>query len=265
MTMTEPLKVIMGMKMTKILSTTDYDKFSLYEKNRAVSENHVQKLINLISIQNDLHLHPLIISPSMHIIDGQHRLQAAKRLGLTVYYLIDETGTEEKISTVNSFQKSWRRDDYLNYYARSGYEDYIKLEEFAKTNSLSLTIALTWLTSSRFGDFKSGRYIFKIDPETCNALKFAKRFMDELQAIFPEKPIRQDIFLHSALRSFFSSPNVNADRFFDRLSICKHLLSKKYCLRDYLDMLCAIYNYRMSNSTKITYMVSCGLTRMVLS
>ena len=69
-----------------LYKSTDYKKFKLLEYNRDCDEKHIQNLKEELSKCNDLHLKPLIVSPDLEIIDGQHRFRAAKELGIPVYY-----------------------------------------------------------------------------------------------------------------------------------------------------------------------------------
>src|SRR5208283_2271794 len=99
------------------MKTDDYDNFKLKEDNRSINPNHVKKLIESINQHNDLHLHPIIVTPEMEVIDGQHRLMAARKLEIPIYYLVDENYDPLKIVLFNNSRFNWKGDHYLNYYS----------------------------------------------------------------------------------------------------------------------------------------------------
>ena len=71
-----------------IQRTTTLDKFKLKKGNRFINEAHVKALIDSIKKHNLLHLQPIIVDTNMNVIDGQHRLKAAERLQVPIYYVI---------------------------------------------------------------------------------------------------------------------------------------------------------------------------------
>ena len=66
-----------------IYQTKDYDLFSYYEGNRRISEEHVKGLLESF---NECHYEfvPIIVTPGMVVLDGQHRLEASRKGGYPV-------------------------------------------------------------------------------------------------------------------------------------------------------------------------------------
>jgi hypothetical protein len=152
-----------------IKSTTDYDQFIFRTDNREkknsltpVDETHVKRLVESITECNLLHMQPIIVNEKLEIIDGQHRLSAAKRLGVEIYYQVVPNLTARDIILMN-ISKGWTLGDYLNFYVENGYPEYIKMKEFMKRHEVPLTVAMQMLSSScRIGntDFRKGEFIF---------------------------------------------------------------------------------------------------------
>jgi hypothetical protein len=71
-----------------VYQTSDYTLFHLLSENRPVDLNHVRKLVAMITQSNLLHIKPLDVMAHLGVIDRQHRLAAARELGLPVYYKI---------------------------------------------------------------------------------------------------------------------------------------------------------------------------------
>lgn len=65
--------------------TKNYSLFKKYAKNRDIDGRHVEKLIASIKTANLLDCEPILVNEKMEVIDGQHRLEAAKSLNLDIY------------------------------------------------------------------------------------------------------------------------------------------------------------------------------------
>ena len=61
-----------------VIETTDYDIFKGIVGNRKVEKKHVEMLTGAIDRNNLLNVRPIIVNEEMMVIDGQHRLEAAK-------------------------------------------------------------------------------------------------------------------------------------------------------------------------------------------
>lgn len=148
------------------LKTKNYDIFKFRDDNRAkIEQAHVKRLESSIKSKNLLEMRPISVNKDMEIIDGQHRLLAAKNLGVEVYYQVEESLDHHDIILMN-ISKAWRSMDYLNYYCKNGYPEYIKLRDFMKENDVTLKIALNMSIGSGIKDkekFKSGEYVFSSD------------------------------------------------------------------------------------------------------
>src|SRR5690606_774965 len=77
--------------------TTDYSIFGEIESNREVDLRHVRKLMKAIEKRNLLHLNPIIVDEQNRVIEGQHRLEAAKQLQVPIYYITDNTVNKSDI------------------------------------------------------------------------------------------------------------------------------------------------------------------------
>jgi hypothetical protein len=77
---------------------------------------------------------PILVNERMEVIDGQHRLMAAKEAESFVYYIIVNGYSLNEVHTLNLNQKNWSKKDFMEGYANMGVEPYIKLREFANKN-----------------------------------------------------------------------------------------------------------------------------------
>ena len=72
--------------VNQIHQTTDYSMFQTLEGNRNLNKLHLKRLKN--SFQKKYLLSPIIVNEKFEIIDGQHRFEAGKQLGLPINFLI---------------------------------------------------------------------------------------------------------------------------------------------------------------------------------
>lgn len=151
-----------------IQKTREYEKFKFRADNReGINQSHVARLKESISARNLLEWRPIIVNAQMEVLDGQHRLLAAKALGLDVYYQVEKELKPEDIIALN-VTKSWGIADYLNYYVKNGHPEYILLRDFMKKHRLQLNVALRLTmgaTDKALHEYKQGRYKFKNEYE----------------------------------------------------------------------------------------------------
>jgi len=228
--------------------TKDYSMFKILNENRQINKLHINKLICSLKEDNDLHLNPIIVSSDFEVIDGQHRLQAAKELGLEIYYVIDENFSPYKIITLNTTQKKWGAVDYLNFWKTQGREDYINLEKFKEDIEFSLPCLINWIgkdTGENYAKFREGKFKFFLSEELLDAMYSTKEIIEILkkQNIKPVKMLTHTN-LHHAFRKFFMSGLVDFGIFRDKLEKTPYVF--KYCngWHGYFQQLVEIYNYK---------------------
>lgn len=125
-----------------VQSTDKYDLFKTVDSNREVQETHVTRLMRAIGEKNLLHLNPIIVNGNNEVIDGQHRLEAAKRLKLPIYYIKDSDISKKDISKLNTNKKNWSMMDYVNFFCIEGVPEYI---EFSKLCNKYPKFKLSWI------------------------------------------------------------------------------------------------------------------------
>lgn len=144
--------------MTSAQSTLDHDLFKIVVSNREVDERHVNKLMKAIKIKDLLHINPILCNSSYEVIDGQHRLEAAKRLNVPVYFILDNEISKKDIATINSNQKNWSTVDYINYWSVEKAPGFDKLSSFLSQHPLiPASTALMMLSSDGKRDMNALR------------------------------------------------------------------------------------------------------------
>lgn len=121
----------------EVYITNMYDKFLSLEGNRGIMESHVKKIMDSIEEKNQLQYFPIMVNENNYIIDGQHRLRAAERLGVPIYYRIIKGADINDVMRLNFNQKQWSLMNFIQAYIHLGYSEYIKLQEFFTKYTLS--------------------------------------------------------------------------------------------------------------------------------
>ena len=159
--------------MKRINETTDYTIFKVFEGQRNISEAHVRELMNEIQEKGYI-CAPIRVTPDMEVFDGQHTLEALKRLNMPVEYII-ETGvriTPEIVRTLNNRQKKWTVRDYTTSFAKTGYDAYKLILELAERYKVNETIVLR--SANRQQTNGSGAYNYKDGKIEFNARDYMK-------------------------------------------------------------------------------------------
>ena len=141
--------------MVSINKTTDYSQFKHVVNNRDVGNNPVT-----LSIQKKdmLESHPILVDSDMNIIDGQHRLAAAKFLQLPIYYIINDKIRIEDIPLCQ-VQRPWETRDFLKFF-KDQKEDYRFIHEMHEKFKLPLHFLIKTSVGRKdaYRCFRSGNY-----------------------------------------------------------------------------------------------------------
>lgn len=121
-------------KVNDVLKTSDLDMFKLIEGNRIPNPQHIRRLKSSIE-QNGMLCNPILVNERFEVIDGQHRLAAAKEANSPVYYIILKGYKLDHVHTLNQNQKNWTKRDFMDGYAEMGIESYVKLRNFVTKNT----------------------------------------------------------------------------------------------------------------------------------
>jgi hypothetical protein len=238
-----------------MLSTKKYDQFKFRDDNRdqGIDKKHLQRLIESIKSQNLLEFRPIVVNESMEVIDGQHRLTAAKELGVPIYYQVKKDFQPQDIIQMN-ISKSWGMMDYLNFYCKQGSESYLSLKSFIDTHGINLRIALS-LCASRtekvFNIFREGKFVFNHESASQDigicweTIEFVKKANGA--SLYTESSR-----FWKALILLFQHPEFCVDTWFSKVSKLACRFGARASGKEYVKMVQDIYNYQNPRKIKLT-------------
>jgi len=143
-----------------IKSTRDYSLFKSIKGNRDLNKSHVRRLQLIFGDRpQKLQWVPILVNENHEVIDGQHRLEAAKKLEIPVYYRVIKGLTLEDCQALNSNSKMWTPTDYARAFCENGVDSYCKYLEFKKKWYLNHDVVMRYLaldTPITVQSFKEG-------------------------------------------------------------------------------------------------------------
>lgn len=108
----------------QIYQTTDYSKFKRLKGNRDVK--NAKKIMDSINEVGYI-LSPILVNENYEVIDGQNRLDALKKLGLPVPYIMQEGIGRKECQALNINQSNWTTEQFIHSYAECGFDSYERL------------------------------------------------------------------------------------------------------------------------------------------
>lgn len=225
--------------------TSDLSQFTFTEENRKVRNDHLSELIESIRSCNLLEMRPITVNEKMEVIDGQHRLMAARHLGLPIYYKVEKNLDADHMIALN-LSRQWNHADYLNHYVQRGFPEYRKFQEFVKSQQLRIPVALTLLMGNGHSvrrDFREGK--FKFNQEfTQDQLTNCRTTQDVIKRSNGVSHYLESAKFWKAIVTLVSHPDFNLEKWLDNLKRFTTRFDMKATTADYLKLIMDVYNWR---------------------
>ncbi|TGE08770.1 ParB/RepB/Spo0J family partition protein [Hymenobacter fodinae] len=236
-----------------VFHTTNYDQFKTITANREVDNTHAHKLAAAIKVRNWLHIKPIDVTKDFEVIDGQHRLEAARLLGVPIYYRITEELKEEDIAILNANNKNWKGADYLNYWTVKGKAPYIELSRFIKHHpKFSLSTAQELVSGNdsnkhvdfRAGNFQGGYYLRAIE---------VAEFLEKILQITKFEYGYETRFVRAINHCVLYVEGFKQEVFLHKIALQPNSVVRCVNHKQYLEMLETLYNYKTNHENRIRF------------
>jgi hypothetical protein len=223
--------------------------------NRPIDWVHVNKIITSMETQ-DLHKeNPIIVNLRGEIVDGQHRYEARKKLERIVYFTVCQkmgAATTTTIQLLNSSNKNWKLQDYLDSFCSQGNKDYIAMKKFLKafpvfTISLAIELLGPNKGPTRSERFRSGQFTM-VNEETCRVVA---KWQEEMEKLVPTKSYTRNAYFIRGLHLIVVSQKITLAAMLKALTPQVRKLTLASGTADAVDMLLEIYNYHKTASHRI--------------
>lgn len=232
-----------------INTTSNYSIFKSIDGNRTINGLHLARIKK--SMQEEYLFTAIMVNEKMEVIDGQHRLEAAKSLGLPVNYVVCEGYNLLDVHRLNQNLKTWNAHDYLAGYCDMGLTDYLIFKKFIEDYGFSIETTLHILSGHTSGGhilniFKQG--LFKV-----KNLKSASRIAESILLIAPYyEGFRRRSFV-AAMITLFGKDLFDFDEFMAKVKLQPTALKDCTNTVAYLALIEEIYNYRRREKINLRY------------
>jgi hypothetical protein len=219
----------------------DFSTLKLLSENRIIVLTHAKNLAKSIEENNLLFDNPILVDKELQILDGQHRYEACRILGVGFWYRIAEKMEAKDISSINSDQRNWKIDDYLSYWLFQKKEDYIQFNNFLlNSGMLKHPSLLLKLIGEDYKDFSKGSLKFPLSeiPHLENLIEKMNIVSNSFYWVFADRNF------WSALDTALKNEKFDFDQFQKNLNMHGRKLFQKVRKKsDYLLIIEDIHNY----------------------
>lgn len=189
-----------------VYRTRKFDDFNFSKFNRNIE---LKKELVEQAKKNNI-INPIVVNESLTISDGQHRWLASKTVNAPIEFIVKEGLTDEDTAMMNTMQKPWGLNNWIEAYANKGIEDYIKLFELKNTlfnNTNQLVMVATNTNSPRNAKeaVKLGEFKFYNYEKTVEFFTFVKIFFKTIKTPMRAKMVE-------ALWEIFKLDGVDLER-----------------------------------------------------
>ena len=235
-----------------VYKTTEYDLFVKMLANRDLRNYHVTNLKKSHS-EKQIEI-PITVNELYQIIDGQHRFEACKGLGLPVYYIVIPGLGLDDVQRLNSYSKNWSLAERCKSFCDRGFKEYLKYREFKnefKFNDNETIAMLEGTSNSKqtrtlWAKFTDGKFKVKDLPM---AMENAQKII-AVGKYYDGNKRRSFVF---ALLVCFEHKSYDHDVFLKKLSKQSAKLTDQVHEEDYLRIIQKIYNRRNTNPISLFF------------
>lgn len=216
--------------------TSDYDLFKRPSAQRPLNEAHIRRIVASMKERGFLQQEPIFIDAHWNVTNGQHRLEAARRLGLPVYYIYVPNYTANDAAALAKTARQWTLTDYVSAHASENDSSQFAVsvaKEYGHSLSTVANITGQAATAVKRPDFHLGADQREFILLVLNA---ARDF-----SFFECCKYSQFVL---ALKFLLSQESYNHNRMLRKLKFLSTKVVRCATVRDYVVMLSDIYNYK---------------------
>lgn len=241
-----------GTQMPTIQKTNDYSLFKSIDGNRSKNRLHIDKLKK--SMESNYLFTAIVVNKHYQIIDGQHRFEAIKELGLDLYYIVMPDYGIYEVQVLNQNSKDWNFGDFLDGFCNMGLPDYLHFRAFKNHFGFSYNLCLALLMDTNSEQpcidhrkvFESGTFKIKnIERAYDRAEK-----MTEVGKYYDKHKNRR---FTSAYLKLLNNPNFDHSEFISKLQLQPTKLKDCANATQYIELIEEIYNYKRREKVNLRF------------
>jgi hypothetical protein len=228
-------------------TTTDYFLFKPIDGNRNKNLLHINRLKK--SMKENYLFTIITVNENYEIIDGQHRFDVIKELGLSLHYVVCKGYGLDEVHILNQNSKTWNADDYLDGYYKLGYKDYIIYKDFKEKYQIGHNECMLLLGQSK----THGTELFYQGKFKIKSLKKATETIEKIFLIAPYYTgYKRRSFINTMI-SLLDNPIFEFTEFLQKLKIQPTALQDCTNINLYKTLIEEIYNFRRREKVNLRY------------
>lgn len=235
----------------KLKCTRDYTIFDEHPSNRPLHEDKV--------LEKSMREHGFMPSSPIQVIQngngklkiirGHHRFNVARRLGLPIWYVIDDSNVDMYLMEASSKQR-WSLRDFIVSRAQAGDEECLFLLEWSKATGISINAAASLIGGESSGSANMGD---RIKSGTFRRGDMAHA--GDVAAVVKACQIHgvrfaTDTAFVNAVSRALRIHEFSLTVFLRRLNRNPNLMKKRSTMQEYLEEIEALYNH-MNRSIRL--------------
>jgi hypothetical protein len=228
----------------KLQCTRNYALFEMHECNRPLHDDPT--LLASMSKVGFMPSSPIQCVRNGHgtlkVLRGHHRLDIAKRLGLPVWYVVDDSKVD--IFELEGVRQQWSAPDFAKARASDGNTNCQMVLDFQREHGLTLGVAASLLGGQSAGSgnmvraIKDGTFRVAVDLSHANAVVALVAHCKECGLSFAA----QAAFV-AALSMCVRVPQFDAAKFRHCVKLNGNVMRKRSTKEEFLSEIDALYNY----------------------
>jgi hypothetical protein len=241
----------------KIEKTKNYELFVKNDEQRPINVGHAKRLAANMVKYGFIPSKPIQAyrkGNKLVVVDGHHRLEAAKAANIPVCYVVEEKTSQDTMASENSLVKKWVTDDFVRLYASRGIPEYKEIMNYA-AQGIPIGLVVMMLAGWTGGIGNNNR-----------ALQFGaykiktRKYADAAVAIIKEfgqanDTVKNRTFI-TCLVKCMVVPAFSVEFFVGKLRANIGMLDKTSNADQMLAQFESIYNYRSRQTIPLKYLVS---------
>jgi len=240
----------------EIKTTRNYDQFTFMDDNRKI--NHLKVEILKKSMAKDGYSPvPIVVNYKNEVIDGQHRLEAAKSLKLALHYFSAGRMGIEETRVLNQNGTPWKNKEHLHTYMvseKKEYPDSYESKPYHQFNHIKKTYKLHFqiiLTLIGIHDFTVGGELFKEGRLKINNFSKLEKDAKYIHSMKDYHEWWRNRPFMAAMCMVMSQRIFDRDRWIRKVSLNRAKLHRATNKTDYIGHIERVYNWNARN--KVTF------------
>ncbi len=253
--MTNKSSHVQKQEVNKVYKTHDLSIFTQIDGNRVPNLQHIKRISDSIRVYG-MKCNPILVNEKMEVIDGQHRLMAAKETKSFVYYIIVDGYKLDDVHTLNLNQKNWTKNDFMEGYANIGVKDYVMIRQFYRKNDdfkLIDCIALCSNNTVNSGTTNNGQKPFENGDWKCKDLETAQEWASKIRMVKTYYSGYNRSSFIGTMIGLLKNHKFDFNEFMHKLRLQPTALVDCANREQYKTLIEDIYNYKSRNKISLRY------------